>query len=296
MESSIHLIVRRNEQTVSEFTFAEGNPILIGRRPDVQVVLADNAVSRQHAKICTEAGNWTIEDLDSANRTYLNGLAIHKSPLKQGDILKIADFALTINISSKLDNIKLSADDTVSLEAASLSTPRDEVIVRKPDASHAPALRLAARRLTDFAQAVETLGSAANLDEFVQSLLKTCIQQFTAFRVWCGIRSGKTGPITFQAGKRRDGKSVLLTEIRLGPKVNETFERGQSLVLPQVAAKLETTERIRSAMIASIKRPTGCFGVIYIDNAMVHQHYSLSDLDYLMILAMHAAAVIKPHL
>ncbi|OQA02551.1 MAG: FHA domain-containing protein FhaB [Planctomycetes bacterium ADurb.Bin401] len=296
MESSIHLVVRRNEQTVSEFTFAEGNPILIGRRPDLQVVLADNAVSRQHAKIGTEAGNWTIEDLDSANRTYLNGFAIHKAPLKQGDILKIADFALTINISSKLDNIKLSADDTVSLEAASLSTPRDEVIVRKPDASHAPALRLAARRLTDFALAVEALGSASNLDEFVQLLLKTCIQQFTAFRVWCGIRSGKTGPITFQAGKRRDGKSVLLTEIRLGPKVNETFERGQSLVLPQVAAKLETTERIRSAMISSIKTPSGCFGVIYIDNAMVHEHYSLSDLDYLMILAMHAAAVIKPHL
>ncbi|MEN6386373.1 MAG: hypothetical protein ABFD79_14410, partial [Phycisphaerales bacterium] len=63
-----------------------------------------------------------------------------------------------------------------------------------------------------------------------------------------------------------------------------------------VAAKLESAERIRSAMMASIKRPSGCFGIIYIDNAMVHEHYSLSDLDYLMILAMHAAAVIKSHL
>ncbi|HBG27470.1 MAG: hypothetical protein A2Y10_02755 [Planctomycetes bacterium GWF2_41_51] len=296
MESSIHLIVRRNEQTVNEFTFAEGNPILIGRRSDVQVVLTDNAVSRQHAKICADDGKWVIEDLDSANRTFLNGQAVHKSQLKQGDILTIADFSVMVNIASKIDNMKLSADDTVSLEAASLSTPRDEVIVRKPDASHAPALRLAARRLTDFAQAIESLGSANNLDEFVQSLLKLSVQQFTAFRVWCGIRSANTGPITFQAGKRRDGKPVLLTDIRLGPKVTETFERGQSLVLPQVAAKLETTERIRSAMIASIKRPSGCFGVIYIDNAMVHQHYSLSDLDYLMILAMHTAAVLKSHL
>jgi hypothetical protein len=33
--------------------------------------------------------------------------------------------------------------------------------------------------------------------------------------------------------------------------------------------------------------------VLYVDNAMVHDHYSLSDLDYLMILAMHVAAILK---
>lgn len=296
MESSIHLIVRRNEQTVNELTFDGGIPILIGRKDGLQVILPDNAVSRQHARICAENDKWTIEDLDSANRTYLNGEVIHKSQLKNGDVLKIADFSVMVDIANKLDNLKLSADDTVSLEAASLSTPRDEVIVRKPDASHAPALRLAARRLTDFAQAIEALGSAGNLDEFVQSLLKVSLQQFTAFRVWCGIRSSNSGPITFQTGKRRDGKPVVFSDIRLGSKITETFERGQSLVLPQVAAKLETTERIRSAMISSIKRPSGCYGVIYIDNSMVHQHYSLSDLDYLMILAMHTAAVLKTHL
>ena len=294
MESSIHLIVRRNEQTVNEFTFGQGISVLIGRRPDVQVVLADNAVSRQHAKICMEEDAWTIEDLDSANRTYLNGVAVHKSQIKNGDILKIADFSVMVDVSQ--DAPQPSAEDTVSLESASLSTPRDEVIVRKPDASHAPALRLAARRLTDFAQAVEALGTSNNLDEFVQSLLKVCFQQFTGFHIWCGIRNSNTGPITYQAGKRRDGKSVTLGDLRLGSKIIETFERGQSLVLPQVAAKLETTERIRSAMIASLKRPSGCFGVLYIDNAMVHEHYSLSDLDYLMILAMHAAAVLKSHL
>jgi GAF domain-containing protein len=63
--------------------------------------------------------------------------------------------------------------------------------------------------------------------------------------------------------------------------------------MPRVAADLEDTERIRSAMIASIVSPAGCYGVLYVDNAMVHQHYSLSDLDYLMLLAMHTAAILK---
>jgi hypothetical protein len=46
-------------------------------------------------------------------------------------------------------------------------------------------------------------------------------------------------------------------------------------------------------MVASIMRPNGCFGVLYVDNAMIQEHYSLSDLDYLMLIAMHTAAILK---
>ncbi len=344
MARVLHVVVKRKDKTVSEQTF-DSTPIYIGRKPGLQIILPDIAVSREHAMIEAKEGKWTIEDLKSANKTYLNGQAIRKAAIRNGDTISITEFSIELAFEDLEDNIPVSpSDDTVSLaaaeeegeeeteeaeetsapampampkmpvvpavrerpsrpiratasaEAASLSTPRDEVIVRKPDGAHAPAMRLAARRLTDFAQAVESLGEANNLDELVQTLIKTSMQQFTAFRVWCGLRSQKTGPITYQAGKRRDGKDVHIEEIRLGSKIMETFERGQSLVLPQVSAKLEQSERIRSAMISSIKTAKGCFGVIYVDNSMVHSHFSLSDLDYLMVLAMHTAAVLKTHL
>ncbi|PKL48746.1 MAG: hypothetical protein CVV39_03900 [Planctomycetes bacterium HGW-Planctomycetes-1] len=341
MARVLHVVVKRKNKTVSEQTF-DSTPIYIGRKPGLQIILPDIAVSREHAMIEAKEGKWTIEDLKSANKTYLNGQAIRKAAIRNGDTIGITEFFIELVFEDVEDEIPVSpSDDTISLaaaeeieeeeaveaeetavpsepaaptspaarerpsrpvrpttdvEAASLSTPRDEVIVRKPDGAHAPAMRLAARRLTDFAQAIEALGESKNLDEVVQTLIKTSMQQFTAFRVWCGLRSQKTGPITFQAGKRRDGKDVQLDEIRLGSKIMETFERGQSLVLPQVSAKLEQSERIRSAMIASIKTAKGCFGVIYVDNSMVHSHFSLSDLDYLMVLAMHTAAVLKPHL
>ena len=79
----------------------------------------------------------------------------------------------------------------------------------------------------------------------------------------------------------------------LNEKITQAIERGQSLVLPRVSAQLEETERIRSALIATIIRSDGCYGVIYVDNAMIQEHYSLSDLDYLMFLAMHVAAILK---
>jgi hypothetical protein len=37
----------------------------------------------------------------------------------------------------------------------------------------------------------------------------------------------------------------------------------------------------------------GCFGVIYIDNDKDQEPYSLSDLDYLMLLAIHTAAILE---
>jgi hypothetical protein len=302
MGKSIHLIVKRDDQRVNELKF-ESTPIYIGRKTDVQVVLPDPAVSREHAMISVKENKWIVEDLDSANKTYLNGQAIHKAAIKSGDVLKIADFTIEVDFEDSVNKEArhtAASDDTTPLEttaeSASLSTPRDEVIVRKPDGAHAPAMRLAARRLTDFSQAVETLGEAKDLDQLVHTLLETMLKQFTAFRVWCGLRSQKTGPITYQAGKRRDGKPVELSQIKMNVRITETFERGQSLVLPQVSSDLERVERIRSAMIASIKRPSGCYGVIYVDNAMVHEHFSLSDLDYLMLLAMHTAAVLKNYL
>lgn len=301
---SINLIVKRGDQTVNEFTF-DSTPIYIGRKAGIQVVLSDMAVSREHAMISLKDGKWAIEDLGSANKTYLNGEIIQKAAIKGGDILKIADFLIEINfdlppieVSGEPEPV-LTSDDTAPLEqaeSASLSTPRDEVIVRKPDGAHAPAMRLAARRLTDFAQAAEALSNTNDLDQLVKTLLDLTLKQFTANRVWCGLRGQKTGPITYQSGKRRDGKTVELKELKLADKINEAFERGQSMVFPQVAAKLEQTERIRSAMISGIKSPKGCFGVLYVDNSMVHEHYSLSDLDYLMILTMHTAVILKNYL
>jgi GAF domain-containing protein len=184
------------------------------------------------------------------------------------------------------------AEDTLHLEA-SLATPRSETVIRKPDATHAPAMRMPAKRLTDFAQAADALSTVQDLDELVVTLLNTVLRQFSGFHVWCGLREQPSGPLTYHAGKRRDGKAVELQDLPLADKISQAVEKGLSMVLPCVPADLEGKARIRSAMIASILTPGGCYGVVYVDNAIIHEHYSLSDLDYLMFLAIQTASVLK---
>jgi GAF domain-containing protein len=80
--------------------------------------------------------------------------------------------------------------------------------------------------------------------------------------------------------------------LKLKEKINHAIETKQFVLIPQASAPTEK-DRIRSAMIAPVVDPSGCFGVLYIDNSMDHGHYSLGDLDYLMLIAIHTAAIIE---
>jgi len=292
----MRLVVKQKDGNTKEFQFTEG-PISIGRGANSQVFLPDKAVSRQHAVIhSTDDGKWTIEDLGSSNKTYLNDKAIRKSEIKHGDCLRITDFVLEIILEEQAEaEAPTQPEDTLHLEAA-LTTPKHETVVRRPDAQHAPAMRLAARRLTDFSEATERIFEVGSIDELLLTLLDVTLEQFSAYHVWCALRQQHIGPMTCHAGKRRDGSPVQLSELQLSEKITQAVEKGQFFVMPLVSAQMESKDRIRSAMVAAIMRPTGCFGVLYVDNAMVHEHYSLSDLDYLMLIAMHSAAILKKFL
>jgi len=299
----MRLVVRKDGEDEKEYQISRP-AIQIGRANDCDVILNDRLVSRKHAVLSfdQEADVWTVEDLGSSNKTYLNGEAVAKGQLKTGDELKIGTFSIEINLGDRIEDEEEiggggSADSTVDGEEvtmeASLGTPKSETVVRKPDSQHAPAMRLAARRLTDFSQAAEALCEAKSLDEMLLMLIDLLVRQFNAFHVWCALREQPSGPMTYHAGKRRDGQKVEITDLQLQEKIVQAMEKKQSLVMPRVSAQMESKDRIRSAMIAPIVRSSGCYGLLYVDNAMVHEHYSLSDLDYLMVIAMHTAAILK---
>ena len=75
----------------SVFTLAD-QVVTIGREGSNTIVLAENAVSRQHAKIERDAdGHTNICDLGSANGVVINGLRVRDALLNDGDEIKIGD-------------------------------------------------------------------------------------------------------------------------------------------------------------------------------------------------------------
>ncbi|UCD48872.1 MAG: FHA domain-containing protein [Phycisphaerales bacterium] len=294
-KNTMRLILRQVDGSSKVLSFEQG-PIRIGRAANSDILLSSRGVSRQHAVLSIDGnGSWVVEDLDSANKTYVNGNAVRRTGIKSGDRLRIVDFEMEIDLEGETVEEQPSWGEETLVEET-LALPLQETVVREPDAAHAPALRLPAKRLSDYVQISETICQADGIERLLLTVVAMAMKQFNAFHVWCALREQPSGPMMYNAGRRLDGQKVEFDQIQLHDKITQAVERHQSLVLPRVLTQGEAKERIRSAMIATVMRPGGCYGVIYIDNAMVHEHYSLSDLDYLMLVAIHTAAVLGQHL
>ncbi|RDI11641.1 FHA domain-containing protein [Comamonas sp. AG1104] len=66
----------------------------LGRRPYNDIVIENLAVSGEHAVLTISGGKVSIEDLRSTNGTYVNGRAIQKQGLLNGDLLDIGRYKI----------------------------------------------------------------------------------------------------------------------------------------------------------------------------------------------------------
>lgn len=66
----------------------EGDSIMVGRDRTCSVVLTHPAVSRRHARITMDGGSLALEDLKSANGTYVNNTRVERVVLKPGDVVR----------------------------------------------------------------------------------------------------------------------------------------------------------------------------------------------------------------
>ncbi|MEN2385197.1 FHA domain-containing protein [Comamonas sp. A7-5] len=66
----------------------------LGRRPYNDIVIENLAVSGEHAVLTISGGKVCIEDLRSTNGTYVNGRAIQKQDLLNGDLLDIGRYKI----------------------------------------------------------------------------------------------------------------------------------------------------------------------------------------------------------
>jgi serine/threonine protein kinase len=66
----------------------QGDSVMVGRDRTCSVVLAHPAVSRRHARITMSGGTCTLEDLKSANGTYVNNTRVERVVLKPGDVVR----------------------------------------------------------------------------------------------------------------------------------------------------------------------------------------------------------------
>lgn len=61
----------------------------IGRSIENDVVLVGDDVSSTHCRVDRDGSNFMLVDLGSRNKTWLNGVKVKKSPLRDGDQIRV---------------------------------------------------------------------------------------------------------------------------------------------------------------------------------------------------------------
>jgi pSer/pThr/pTyr-binding forkhead associated (FHA) protein len=74
--------------------FIERDRVVIGRAEGAGIRLEDQAVSKQHAAIELVGNDHILQDLGSANGTYVNGTRVTRHLMRHGDVVEILDFQL----------------------------------------------------------------------------------------------------------------------------------------------------------------------------------------------------------
>lgn len=82
------LILTDGKEKMEKIALIHGT-INIGRMPDNDIQIEDQAVSAHHAKIVTFFKPTYIKDLMSTNGSYVNGKQIQEHTLEHGDVITI---------------------------------------------------------------------------------------------------------------------------------------------------------------------------------------------------------------
>jgi pSer/pThr/pTyr-binding forkhead associated (FHA) protein len=95
----------------------------LGRRPYNDIVIDNLAVSGEHAVMQMSGADVFLEDLNSTNGTYVNGKAIKKQQLQNGDTVEIGKYKIKFVHDGASDNF----EKTMVINSGAMVAPNEPV-------------------------------------------------------------------------------------------------------------------------------------------------------------------------
>lgn len=117
------------EKKPDVFTVSEN--VVIGRDSSAGLILPDSNVSRKHARLEISSEGIFIEDLGSANGTFVNQQRIQRAALKNGDLLSFGPFQLKLETDAVFAS---SSQPAVEAAVPKKETSTESVALSEQDA------------------------------------------------------------------------------------------------------------------------------------------------------------------
>jgi adenylate cyclase len=277
----------------------------IGRHPDNSLQLLDRIVSKNHATITLQGGQYLLKDLQSLNGMFVNGMRAYEHTLRNGDDISMGNTRLVFSDErqggAEGAKVAIAAPDSTVAE----SHIRDKITSQASDRflpageiKDMDALRRDYEKLRIVHELQKAIGLELDLDRLLQTILRLTFEFLPADRGAMLLYDDK-GNLYPRSVRTRRGKKD--DPIHLSQTVLNVVATERAAVLSSDAmmdARFQSSKSIimqgiRSSMAVPLLHGENLFGIMYLDSQLAAGAFTQKDLQILSSIGSQTAAFIQ---
>jgi signal transduction histidine kinase len=267
----------------------DDEPQCIGRSSE-SLPLTDLTISRRHAELTPDDGRWYINDLESANGTFVNGKRVKGQLLLQpGDQIRTGATILMFGRdlvplrSARQHPVRVAKRDEmeVNVEKA-VPSADDSMVLAVPEPSAE-----AVKNLRVIYELIQLIGSIVDDQTLLERMMDVVFEHFDADRGFVMLQKTpdeKPAPIVvrYRVQPQRDEDRQIVVSRTI---VQHVMRRGEGVLASNAMsdrrfATGDSVHRlgIRSVLCVPIKFKDKLFGVIHLDSKVANYTYTEDQL------------------
>ena len=290
------VFVQGNEQRIINL---DHSPFSVGRKVDKDLVIADPRVSRDHAIIVSENGQFSVFDQGSKHGTFVNGEKIERKVLERNDRLEFGVREAAYVIFNPQHTTTNSAREFLSqISGMHISDETTDL-----------------EKLVIFLEAARKLNTVGVLDEILMTLLELTLKLTRAERAYVFLKN-EHGQLRLAAGRNAKGEPLLEDTTISHSILDDALRSNSEFVLTDTSRSLDLVGRnsivaydLRTVICVPLRKPqvqttrgakTGtpgtsgeAMGALYVDSRFASRDLSSVSQDILHAIATEAASLIE---
>jgi serine phosphatase RsbU (regulator of sigma subunit) len=270
-------------------------PFSVGRKVDKDLVIPDPRVSRDHALIVAENGDFFVVDQGSKHGTYVNGERVQRQRLQRNDRLEfgVRDVAYVI-FSPQHESSNTAREFLSQISGIQISTDTTDL-----------------EKLTLFLEAARKLNTVGVLDEILVTLVDTTLKLIRAERGYVFLKD-EEGQLRLAAGRNSKGEALLDDKTISHSILDEAMKSNSEFLFTDTSQSLDLA--VRQSIVAYDLRTVICLplrrqqvqtfrntpnaaeqvmGALYLDSRFASRDISQVSHDILRVIAKDTATLIE---
>ena len=273
-------------------------PYTVGRKVDRDLVIADPRVSREHATIVSENGEFFVVDLNSKHGTFVNGEKVERHKLQRNDRLEFGARDVAYLIFHPLHSTSNTAREFLSqISGIQIATEASDL-----------------EKLPLFMEAARKLNTIGVLDEILVTLLEATLKLTRAERGYIFLRD-LDGTLNLAAGRNSKGEPLLDDKTISRSVLDGALHSNSDYLVTDTSQMLDVKERksivafdLRTVICMPLRKPMvktsrdnsaanqsvgDVMGALYVDSRFASRDITSVSHDILRAIATEAAQLVE---